>query len=118
MTNLADHRLHEAEKAILIDKITHFVAENIGNYPHTSILVTQSDYDRNPVYGLNQLPSFISPFSDEFQYEIKFLKTYLNNFLKNSLNINIREEGWIIDAYQIYFMQKYIQVQNISKTRS
>ena len=109
VTNLADHRLHEAEKAILIDKITHFVAENIGNYPHTSILVTQSDYDRNPVYGLNQLPSFISPFSDEFQYEIKFLKTYLNNFLKNSLNINIREDGWIIDAYQIYFMQKYIQ---------
>ena len=41
-----------------------------------------SGYERNPFYGLNQLPSFISPFSDEFMYEIKFLKTYLNIYLK------------------------------------
>jgi hypothetical protein len=39
-------------------------------YPFEKIVVSQIDYERNPFYGLNQLPSFISPFSDEF-YEIK-----------------------------------------------
>jgi hypothetical protein len=46
----------------------------IGTYPFKKIVVSQIDYERNPFYGLNQLPSFISPFTDEFTYEIKFLK--------------------------------------------
>jgi hypothetical protein len=51
-----------------------FVDDLIGEYPFDKIVVSQIDYERNPFYGLNQLPSFISPFSDEFTYEIKFLK--------------------------------------------
>jgi hypothetical protein len=44
--------------------------------------------NRNPFYGLNQLPAFISPFPDEFIFEIKFLKTYLNEYLKTSLKLD------------------------------
>jgi hypothetical protein len=31
----------------------------IGTYPFKKIVVSQIDYERNPFYGLNQLPSFI-----------------------------------------------------------
>ncbi len=110
VTNLEDVRLHEPEKSFLIDKITNYVANNVGSYQHKTILITQEDYARNPFYGLNQLPSFISPFSDEFQYEIKFLKTYLNVFLQSSLQINNREDHWLIDAIQMYYIQKYIEI--------
>ena len=57
---------------------------------------------------LNQLPSFIRPFSDEFVYEIKFLKTYLNNYLKNTLHLDPRKDNWIYDGIQVYYMMKYI----------
>src|SRR5690606_39361978 len=106
---LHDQKVSEVEKAIIIDRIVTFVHENVGDYPHPKITVSQVDYDRNPFYGLNQLPSFISPFSDEFLYEIKFLKTYLNNYLKTSMQLYARKDNWIYDGIQVYMMMKYIE---------
>ena len=103
-----DDKVDDVDQAILIDRIISFVHENVGDYPHAKITVSQTDYDRNPFYGLNQLPSFLSPFSGDFVYEIKFLKTYLNNYLKNSLNLDSRKDNWIYDGIQIYIMMKYI----------
>lgn len=108
ITNLKDNRLDSIQKGIVINKVVDYVYKNIGDYPHNSILISQADYSRNPLYGLNQLPSFINPFSDDFQYEIKFLKTYLNIFLKNTLQINQRDDEWLIDGIQMFFVQKYI----------
>jgi hypothetical protein len=108
VTNLKDNRLTDVQRAIVIDKIVNYTTEFLGNYPHKKITVSQSDYDRNPFYGLNQLPNFISPFPDEFIYEIKFLKTFLNNYLHNTLQLNPRTENWIYDGIQIYTMMKYI----------
>ena len=109
VTNLKDNKLNDIQKVIVIDKIATFVNTEIGKYPHEKISVSQVDYERNPFYGLNQLPSFISPFSDEFIYELKFLKTYLNNYLKNTLNLDNRKDNWIFDGIQVYVMMKYIE---------
>lgn len=107
-TNLNESKLDDIQKAILIDKITQFVKQNVGEYPNAKITVSQADYDRNPLFGLNQLPYFVSPFSNDFLFEIKFLKTYLNNFLKNSLQLDSRINNWIFDGIQVYTMMKYI----------
>lgn len=108
LTNINDSKLDDIKKAIVIDRIVGFVNDNIGNYPHQKITVSQADYDRNPFYGLNQLPSFLSPFSNEFLYELKFLKTYINNFLRSSVNLNQRNDYWISDGIQVYMMMKYM----------
>ena len=108
VSNIKDTKLSDIQKALLIEKVTQFVTKNIGKFPHEKITVSQIDYEKNPFYGLNQLPSFISPFSDEFIYEIKFLKTYLHNYLKNTLQIDSRKDNWILDGIQIYTMMKYI----------
>src|SRR5690606_18281541 len=63
-TNLKENRLDDIQKAVIIDKIVKFTDETIGSPSHETILVTQADYERNPFYGLNQLPAFISPFPD------------------------------------------------------
>jgi hypothetical protein len=107
-TDLKDNKLNEIKKALLIKQIKEYVNEHIGQYPFQNIVVSQADYERNPFYGLNQLPSFISPFPDDFMFEIKFLKTYLNNFLHSSLTIDQRKENWIYDGIQVYTMMKYI----------
>ena len=85
VSNLRDSRLTDIQRAIVIDKIVNYVAEQLGHYPHKKITISQVDYERNPFYGLNQLPNFISPFPDEFMYELKFLKTYLNTYIHNTL---------------------------------
>jgi hypothetical protein len=40
-------------------------------YPFDKLLF-QTDYERNPFYGLNQLPSFISPFTDDLPMRLNF----------------------------------------------
>lgn len=109
VTNLKNNNLNEIQKALAINRIVDYANKYIGEYPHEKITVSQIDYERNPFYGLNQLPSFINPFPDEFMFEIKFLKTYLNTYLKSSLRLDPRKDNWIYDGIQIYVMMKYIE---------
>lgn len=109
LTNIKGNKADEIKKAIAIDRIVGFTNNLIGPYPFEKITVSQADYNRNPFYGLNQLPSFIVPFPDEFLFEIKFLKTYLNNYLKNTLKLDPRKDNWIYDGIQVYCMMRYIQ---------
>ena len=115
-TNLEDDRTTDIQKAFLIDQVVTFTNDKLGAYPHGKIVVSQVDYDRSPVYGLNQLPAFIAPFPDSFLYEIKFLKTYLNNYLKNTLRLDPRKDNWIYDGIQVYLIQKYIEEYHPDKT--
>ena len=109
LSNIKAGKVSDLNKAILIDKIVNYVSENLGKNSLEKLTVSQSDYEKNPFYGLNQLPRIISPFPDEFIYELKFLKTYLNNYLKNSLQLDSRKDNWIFDAIQVYYMMKYIE---------
>ncbi|MFD2909076.1 aminopeptidase [Flavobacterium ardleyense] len=102
------NKVTDIQKAILIDKITRFTASKLGNPLTSKIQVSQVDYQRQPFYGLNQLPGFLSPFPDEFMFELKFLKTYLNNYLKENLQLNPRKDAWIYDGIQVFLMMQYI----------
>ncbi|WP_414000380.1 aminopeptidase [Flavobacterium sp. W1B] len=109
ITNLKEEKLSTVQKALIIDNVVRYVNDLIGKYPFDKIVVSKTDYERNPFYGLNQLPSFISPFSDEFTFEIKFLKTYLNAYLQNSLRLDNRKNSWIYNGIQVFAMMKYIE---------
>ncbi len=108
VTNLKIKDVPIYYKVLIIDKITNYVSEKIGSSQQEKIIVSQEDYDREAFYGLNELPSFISPFNDDFVFELKFLKTYLNNFLAANLKINFRKDHWIIEGIQHYYIKKYI----------
>ena len=109
VTNLKGVDLSEIQKGILISNVLHFVKTFLGENSQDKIMVSQVDYDRNPFYGLNQLPAFLSPFSNEFIYEINFLKTYLNAYLKTNLHLDPRKDNWIYDGIQVFTMMKYIE---------
>ena len=109
ITDINSAKLDAIQKILIINRIAHFVDEIIGAYPHPKILVTQTNYDRNPFYGLNQLPQFLNPFEDDFLFEIKFLKTYVETYLKSSLRLDPRKDNWIYDAIQMDLMIKYVE---------
>lgn len=106
---LQDTNINELEKALLIDKITRFTQAKLGRSLASKIMISQEDYQRQPFYGLNQLPRFLSPFPDELMFELKFLKTYLNNYLKENIQLNPRKEYWIYDGIQVFLMMHYIK---------
>lgn len=108
LSNLEDKKLNEIQIAQVIDKTTKYVENQLGK-PHIGkLIISKEDYEKNPFYGVNQLPSFINPFPDEFIFEIKFLKTYLNNLLKEELQLHHRKDHWIEEGVQQYMIMNYI----------
>ncbi len=108
VTNIEDEGLAAIDKAIITDNIAKFLHDNLGEYPHSKLLLSNVEYKKDPIYGLNLLPDFIRPFPDNFQYEIRLLKSALHNYLENTLQINPRKEQWLLDGLQIYYMMKYV----------
>lgn len=107
-SNLHDYRVPQQLRELVTERIAGFLHDNLGPYPYEKILVTNLDYSEQPVYGLNELPEFISPFPDGFQYEIKLLKTTINNYVNNTLLVNPREDRWLIDGIKVFMLQKYM----------
>lgn len=108
LTNLEDDGLILGMKGMILNRVLKFLETRLGAYPHKTLLIPREDYLRNPVYGLNQLPQFIRPFPDGFQYDIKQLKAVTDHYLKNTLILNPREEQWVYDAIHISLMMDYV----------
>ncbi|TYA57334.1 gluzincin family metallopeptidase [Formosa maritima] len=109
VSDIDDENLNMIDNLVITDQISEFLTKNLGSYPHEKLLVTDIDYRKNPIYGLNLLPNFIRPFPDKFQYELKLLKTALNNYLDNVIITNPRKDQWIIDGLQTYYLMKYVE---------
>ncbi len=58
ISNIKEKGLPYPAKALITDKITRYLSKHLGKYPHKQLLVTSIDYQKDPLYGLNQLPSF------------------------------------------------------------
>ena len=108
VSNVSEKGLENQDKAIITDKVTQFINKYLGEYPHEKLLISKIDADNDPAYGLNQLPNFIRPFPKNFQYELTLLKNALGNYIDNTLLLNPREDQWLRDGIQIYFLMKYM----------
>ncbi len=108
-TDLDSNKYDEIYQGISVSKIVHFLQENLGEYPHENLLVSEFDYSRSPLYGVNQLPSFIRPYEEQFQFEMKFLKTAIRSYLQETLFLNPRTERWVNDAIGYYLMIKFVE---------
>jgi hypothetical protein len=102
---LLDHNL----KTDIIKREILFINKYLGSYPHKSILVNNVTYEKNPIYGLNQLPKFLNPFSGAFEWDIKMFKALTRKYLENTLLVNRRTDSWILDGIQTYLMIKYVE---------
>ncbi|MDP2685653.1 MAG: metalloprotease [Aequorivita sp.] len=108
VTNLQNSKVNPPVQALMIDRVVHFLDSKLGPYPFKKMVISETDYKTNPVYGLNQLPSFISPFPDGFEYDMEQLKTITRQYIDNTVILNSRKDHWLQDALQIYLMMEYV----------
>lgn len=108
ISNIDDEGLEMIDKILITERITKFIQSKFGKYPQDKLLLTQIDYNKDPVYGINFLPSFIKTYPPNFQYELKILKVALRNYLENTLLLNPRKEQWLLDGIQIYYLMDYV----------
>ena len=108
ITDLKDAKVTEEQRALIINKVTDYIEANLGPYPFNKLLISELSYKKNPVYGLNQLPKFLSPFPNDFLYELQVVKASISNYLDNTLPIDPRKEKWVTDGLQSYLMMHYL----------
>lgn len=108
-TDLENNKYDNISQILSIEKIAKYLHQNLGEFPQESLLVSKIDYNKNPLYGLNQLPSFIRSYDEQFQFEMMFLKTALSKYLKESLFLDPRKERWVNDAISNYLIIKYVE---------
>ncbi|MEP0134019.1 MAG: metalloprotease [Eudoraea sp.] len=109
VTDLKATKYDEISQGVSINRISRFIHESLGDFPYEQLLVSEVDFNKNPIYGLNQLPSFIRPYEKQFQFEMTFMKTALNSYIKESLFLNPRKEKWVADAVINYIMIKFVE---------
>lgn len=107
-TDIRSDKYDEISQGVSINKVVDFISDNLGVFPYEQLLVSEIDFDKNPLYGLSQLPSFIRPYEEQFQFELKFLKTALRSYMRETIFIDPRKEQWLTDALVNYLMINYV----------
>ena len=107
-SNLSKSKLSPTMRAITLDRMVNFLTQKVGPYPFKKIIISNEDNKNNPVYGLNQLPGFLSPYPTGFEYDITHFKTLSRTYLENTILLHPREDAWLYGALQIYLMIQYV----------
>ncbi len=123
VSNLKSKNITENIKTDVLNRQLDFISEYLGRYPHKKILINKTTYLKNPVYGFNQLPKRLTPFSDVFEWDIKMFKALTGRYVENTLILYKREDFWLTDGIQIFLMMEYVKeyypeikaIGNISK---
>ena len=108
-SNLEAPALTKGAKLFSLDKITNYLTDYLGEYPHEQLLLSQKKYDKRPFYGLTLVPGILKPFPLQFEYEIKALNTLLYDYLAETLDVHPRKDYWLLGGLHSYLMINYVK---------
>ena len=122
-TNIISPDLSQEVQLSILKREFYFIQLYLGKYSNDKILLNQIEYDKNPVYGFNQLPSFLAAYNNAFEWDIKVFKVLSKKYIDQLFLVNKREDYWLANGLHNYLMIKYVEkyypeikaIGNISK---
>ncbi|WP_229664860.1 aminopeptidase [Polaribacter pacificus] len=106
-TDLSPKGINNKLATDLINRELEFIKSYLGDYPHKKMLIDKNTQEKNPIYGLNQLPDFLSPFSDVFEWDMTIFKALTKAYIENTLLLDKRNDYWLTDGLQTYLLIEY-----------
>lgn len=108
-TDIVNKEIGKKLATNILNRELQFIKKYLGNYPHKDIFIDKATQQKNPIYGLDQLPSILRPYSDTFKWDITIFKALTKKYIENTLLLNKRNDYWLIDGLQTYLMMEYTQ---------
>lgn len=108
-TDIPINNLSKKLTSDVLNREINFIESYLGKYPFKELLLDEVSQKKNPIYGLNQLPSILSPFSDVFESDLTLFKAISKKFIDNTLLINKRKDYWLSDGIQIFLLMEYVK---------
>ncbi|WP_340867018.1 aminopeptidase [Polaribacter atrinae] len=108
-TDIFSKELEDSLTTSILNRELLFIQKYLGKYPHLEIYIDKATQGKNPIFGLNQLPNFLRPFSDTFRWDITMFKALTKRYIENTILLNKRKDYWLIDGIQNYLMIEYVE---------
>jgi len=109
-TNLDNIEIGNTVKRDVLNRQLKFLKEKLGDYPHKKLFINETTYAKNPLYGFSQLPGFLRPFSDVFEWDLRMFKTLTKYYIDNTLASHTRKNTWLQETLQTYMMMQYVDL--------
>jgi len=107
-TDLHKKSVNKTLSKDILNRQLLFIKKFLGEYPHKEIFIDKASQSKNPIYGLNQLPKFIRPFPDVFEWDLTMLKALTKKYIDNTMLLDKRKDYWLTDGLQAYLMMCYV----------
>lgn len=109
LTDIQANNLDSYQRTLLLNRSLGFIEKYLGSFPRERLLLSAVEYEKNPVYGLGQLPPFLKLYDPDFEWDVKMLKILSKKYLENLFLFHPREDRWLMDGIQTYLMIKYVE---------
>ncbi|WP_157498048.1 metalloprotease [Formosa sp. Hel1_33_131] len=109
ITDSNETKISALKQIDIFKKIVSFLDSELAVYSQDNLLITNTDLNKYPIYGLNIIPDFLAPFSKQFKYELNLLKNLTRLYLKRHLKINPRESYWLQAGFENFMLMKYVE---------
>lgn len=93
----------------ILNKTINYVERKLGSYPINNIVLSKFDQNKDPIYGLNNIPEFLNPFERSFIQEFSVLKRIISIYLNNLYPIHKRKNYWQIKGIEVFLLIDYIE---------
>ena len=93
----------------ILNKTINYVESKLGSYPINNIVLSKFDQNKDPIYGLNNIPEFLNPFERSFVLEFSVLKRIISSYLNNLYPIHKRKNYWQIKGIEVFLLIDYIE---------
>ena len=93
----------------ILNKTINYVESKLGSYPINNIVLSKFDQNKDPIYGLNNIPEFLNPFERSFIQEFSVLKRIISVYLNNLYPIHKRKNYWQIKGIEVFLLIDYIE---------
>jgi len=93
----------------ILNKTINYVERKLGSYPINNIVLSKFDQNKDPIYGLNNIPEFLNPFERSFIQEFSVLKRIISVYLNNLYPIHKRKNYWQIKGIEVFLLIDYIE---------
>lgn len=108
VTNLNTIEIGKSVKKDILNRQIQFIESFLGSFPQEKIFLNKTTYEKNPLYGFNQLPGFLRPFSDTLEWDLRMFKTLVKYYVANKQNTDTRQDTWLYEGVQSYLMMQYV----------
>ena len=93
----------------ILNKTINYIESKLGSYPINNIVLSKFDQNKDPIYGLNNIPEFLNPFERSFIQEFSLLKRIISIYLNNLYPIHKRKNYWQIKGIEVFLLIDYIE---------